>query len=183
MKKRIDPVARGTGLSTKVLPVGRAKTHFGAVLNRGPKSPQNHASAGLESLRYVADIPVRGFGRLSGRPTIPGQTSQPRKVSKCARRASPSLAHASHRGFGGGMGDVAANPISRLSVKHFTPRKNDPDQTIPPKDVACMFNRDPRNRIRISLSPGRAVRPKCGGDAVADRPVRAVAAQQHSADK
>ena len=69
-------------------------------------------------------------------------------------------------------------PISRLSVKHFTPRKNDPEQAIPQKMSACMFDRDPRNRI--SLMPGRAVRPKCGGDAVADRPVRAVAAQQHS---
>jgi hypothetical protein len=32
-----------------------------------------------------ADIPVRGFGRLSSRPMIPARTSRPRTVSRCTR--------------------------------------------------------------------------------------------------
>jgi hypothetical protein len=53
------------------------------ILNWGLESPQN-PQAGKPALRS-ADIPVGGFGRLSSRPGLPGQTSRPRTVRSCTQ--------------------------------------------------------------------------------------------------
>jgi hypothetical protein len=63
--------------------------HLGTVHNRGLESPRN-PQAGKPALRS-ADIPVRGFGRLSSRPMIPARASRPRTVPGCApQRADES---------------------------------------------------------------------------------------------
>ena len=58
--------------------------HLDTVLNWGLESPQNPAMRDWKACATCsADIPVRGFGRLSSRPALPAHTSRPRTVSRC----------------------------------------------------------------------------------------------------
>jgi len=63
-----------------------------------PKIPP--CGTGKPALRS-ADIPVRGFGRLSSRPALPAQTFRPRTVSRCTPFKAASGAQLRPRLFPG----------------------------------------------------------------------------------
>jgi hypothetical protein len=51
--------------------------------------PSHVGCYSFERTSRSADIPVRGFGRLSSRPALPAQTFRPRTVSRCTPQKSP----------------------------------------------------------------------------------------------
>jgi PhoH-like ATPase len=70
-----------------IKPRNRERVHLDTVLNWGLESPQNPAMRDWKACATCsADIPVRGFGRLSSRPALPAHTSRPRTVSRCTHR-------------------------------------------------------------------------------------------------
>ena len=71
-------------------PIAKLRSSRGNEAHFSWESEPPHVGCySFERTSRSADIPVRGFGRLSSRPALPAQTFRPRTVSRCTPQKSP----------------------------------------------------------------------------------------------